>query len=596
MVGVVLATARYLAERYFYELLILLGAGIGSYLCTVHYIPRVAPILFDRNLYGMDINKSLPSERAALREKKGKKKYADLTAKEKEVFIPESLGIVAGVVYLSVLLLLAVCLQVDVVDFSVPIASISVMLLLGFVDDVLEMRWGHKILLSALGTLPLALSFDKNSSTVAIPQPVLEFFLKILPSFVQKGFLLLNQNTENNTIDTLHSFPPHSDHLSPSGISSSQLGSPVILKSSGEELEMIAPLKSSFSFFLFGWWNSIVSLYDNIPFLLAPQCHYLQPKMMIVKTESSAFLLDKTSLTNGTEFDAIVAPFWNDAANIGGRTVSSSSGTVPAQCLFYLGPFYLLYIAMLCIFCTNSINILAGVNGIEVGQSIIIAIASLIYNVLQYRQDVEVFPAEPHSVNASLLMKMGIDSSDVWNKSLTSPHLDKVTVSFSLHSREEREQRAAYRLHAMMILVPFIGVSLALWRFNRYPSRVFVGDSYTYFSGAVLAVACISGHYSKTLLLFFVPQFINFFISLPQLLGFIYCPPHRVPRWNPKTNKLTSSGNFTFLNAILFFFSGKDGMSESTLTKVALLIQALFCLLGFAVRFGLSSWFYVYVD
>jgi UDP-N-acetylglucosamine--dolichyl-phosphate N-acetylglucosaminephosphotransferase len=66
---------------------------------------------------------------------------------------------------------------------------------------------------------------------------------------------------------------------------------------------------------------------------------------------------------------------------------------------------------------------------------------------------------------------------------------------------------------------------------NRYPSRVFVGDTYTYFAGMTLAVTGILGHFSKTLMLFFIPQFINFFISLPQLFGFIPCPRHRLPKY-----------------------------------------------------------------
>lgn len=40
-----------------------------------------------------------------------------------------------------------------------------------------------------------------------------------------------------------------------------------------------------------------------------------------------------------------------------------------------LGPLYYLYMALLSTFSTNSINILAGVNGIEVSQSLIIAIS-----------------------------------------------------------------------------------------------------------------------------------------------------------------------------------------------------------------------------
>jgi UDP-N-acetylglucosamine--dolichyl-phosphate N-acetylglucosaminephosphotransferase len=40
----------------------------------------------------------------------------------------------------------------------------------------------------------------------------------------------------------------------------------------------------------------------------------------------------------------------------------------------------------------------------------------------------------------------------------------------------------------------------------RYPSKVFVGDTFTYFAGMTIAVAGILGHFSETLLLFLVPQ------------------------------------------------------------------------------------------
>ena len=38
---------------------------------------------------------------------------------------------------------------------------------------------------------------------------------------------------------------------------------------------------------------------------------------------------------------------------------------------------------MLAVFCTNAINILAGINGLEVGQSVIIAFSVLILNVIE---------------------------------------------------------------------------------------------------------------------------------------------------------------------------------------------------------------------
>lgn len=36
----------------------------------------------------------------------------------------------------------------------------------------------------------------------------------------------------------------------------------------------------------------------------------------------------------------------------------------------YTGPLYYVYMGMLAVFCTNAINILAGVNGLESGQSV----------------------------------------------------------------------------------------------------------------------------------------------------------------------------------------------------------------------------------
>lgn len=63
------------------------------------------------------------------------------------------------------------------------------------------------------------------------------------------------------------------------------------------------------------------------------------------------------------------------------------------------------------------------------------------------------------------------------------------------------------------------------------PSRqVFVGDTFTYFAGMALAVAGILGHFSETLLMFFIPQIINFVYSLPQLFKIVPCPRHRLPR------------------------------------------------------------------
>ena len=57
--------------------------------------------------------------------------------------------------------------------------------------------------------------------------------------------------------------------------------------------------------------------------------------------------------------------------------------------LFYLfvisfsGIFYYVYMGMLAVFCTNAINILSGINGLEAGQSLIIGVSVLIFNFIE---------------------------------------------------------------------------------------------------------------------------------------------------------------------------------------------------------------------
>ncbi|TVY86149.1 UDP-N-acetylglucosamine--dolichyl-phosphate N-acetylglucosaminephosphotransferase [Lachnellula willkommii] len=160
--------------------------------------------------------------------------------------------------------------------------------------------------------------------------------------------------------------------------------------------------------------------------------------------------------------------------------------------LLQLGILYYFYMFAVAIFCPNSINILAGVNGIEVSQSLVIAIL-LVLNDCYY-----LLVPYPHPA---------VDS-----------HL------FSLY-----------------MLLPFIGVSLALWCHNWYPSKVFVGDTYCYFAGMVFAVVGILGHFSKTLLLLFIPQIFNFLYSAPQLFRIVPCPRHRMPRFNARTGLLECS-------------------------------------------------------
>jgi UDP-N-acetylglucosamine--dolichyl-phosphate N-acetylglucosaminephosphotransferase len=213
-----------------------------------------------------------------------------------------------------------------------------------------------------------------------------------------------------------------------------------------------------------------------------------------------------------------------------------------------LGIFYLVYMGLLAVFCTNAINIFAGINGLEVGQSYIIGCAVLFHNLVEIQ-------------------------------------------SGSL-SRENH-------VFSAMIMFSFLGVTLALLRHNWFPASVFVGDTYCYFAGMTFAVVGILGHFSKTLLLFFIPQLINFLYSIPQLFKLVPCPKHRLPKFNAKTERMepstitisTGKGNRERVNMTLInlFLQLLGPISEEVLCIVLLTFQVICCSLGLYFRYNLAQ-------
>ena len=207
--------------------------------------------------------------------------------------------------------------------------------------------------------------------------------------------------------------------------------------------------------------------------------------------------------------------------------------------LLNLGPIYQLYMVMLTIFCTNSINILAGVNGLEAGQTFIIACAVLCHNLTE-------------------LARLGAEHVAARDGHLFSAYL----------------------------MLPLATTTLGLLVFNWYPSQVFVGDTFTYFAGMSIAVAGILGHQGETLLLFLIPQIFNFLYSVPQLFKLVPCPRHRLPTYDPATNLLHATPNWNLVNLMLQVF-GPCG--EKQLCIRILGLQALSCIIAFVCRHLLTG-------
>lgn len=243
-------------------------------------------------------------------------------------------------------------------------------------------------------------------------------------------------------------------------------------------------------------------------------------------------------------------------ASLFGGSLDASSGAVD------LGLAYKIYMVLLAVFCTNAINIYAGVNGLECGQTYVIACAVLAMNAIELAR-----AGDP-------------DVGSSWPEA-TKNHIFSVTV-----------------------MLPFAATTLALLKSNWFPAAIFVGDTYTNYAGMTLAVVAILGHFPLMLMLLMLPQLINFFLSVPQLFGMRPCPRHRLPSYDPISGKVSASRindrknivprdsdgyNLTLINAILLVCGP---LTEPALTSILLLLQLLTCAFGLGLRFALVGHIY----
>jgi len=237
-----------------------------------------------------------------------------------------------------------------------------------------------------------------------------------------------------------------------------------------------------------------------------------------------------------------------------------------------LGILFYVFLLLLTIFSTHAINIYAGVNGLEVGQSVVISASIVILNLVQLNGEFR-----------------------------------------------------SCQMQSLQLMLPFLAVSVALMRLNWWPSKVFVGDTYAYFAGGALATASIVGHFSKTMVLLLIPQFLNFLYGMPQLFRLIECPRHRMPAFDSATGfvknsycevvpaKLSSAGKLVFwvfktfrlvdlkessepgswkmsnLTLINFFLFKFGPMREDKLCFGLLMLQVLCAAFAFMIRFGAAG-------
>jgi UDP-N-acetylglucosamine--dolichyl-phosphate N-acetylglucosaminephosphotransferase len=156
--------------------------------------------------------------------------------------------------------------------------------------------------------------------------------------------------------------------------------------------------------------------------------------------------------------------------SLGRPTISTPFGVLDFALfgLFGLLFFYAIVVPFIVTACANAVNMLAGLNGLEAGSTLIIALALTMLSL-----------------------------------------------------REGKNE-------GLIILVPFLGALVAFLYFNKYPSRVFPGDVGTFGMGTVIASVAMLAHLERAVFVMFLPHTINaalFFIG--KLKG--AAPPREAP-------------------------------------------------------------------
>ena len=132
-------------------------------------------------------------------------------------------------------------------------------------------------------------------------------------------------------------------------------------------------------------------------------------------------------------------------------------------------------------------------------------------------------------------------------------------------------------LSAIMIFSALLGASLALFYYNRYPARVFVGDTGSLAFGAAIGAGVIIGNIEFFGLICIIPAFYEFFATvwygpIKKIERKDFCMDPVITNDNPsKLKSPKGAEKFTLAYLIL----GKKSMTEKNLVRVMLSLYAI---------------------
>uniref|UniRef100_A0A5K3EL83 UDP-N-acetylglucosamine--dolichyl-phosphate N-acetylglucosaminephosphotransferase n=1 Tax=Mesocestoides corti TaxID=53468 RepID=A0A5K3EL83_MESCO len=180
--------SRFPFDQYALELCVIGSMTIASFFLTKSLIKSFGGIFIKAGLHGVDMNKA------------------------NKPILPEAQGVIAAAVYLNCMFLFiplpfrkhilnsihwynrvshfyvssqtplsnddilaeqAVLFKTRLIPFLAALLSICCMIFLGFADDVLNLRWRHKLVLPSISSLPLLMVHVANLETTHIAVPLL---------------------------------------------------------------------------------------------------------------------------------------------------------------------------------------------------------------------------------------------------------------------------------------------------------------------------------------------------------------------------------------------------------------------------------------
>ncbi len=129
---------------------------------------------------------------------------------------------------------------------------------------------------------------------------------------------------------------------------------------------------------------------------------------------------------------------------------------------------------------------------------------------------------------------------------------------------------------SLILLFPLLGALIAFLWFNRYPARIFPGDTLTLFVGATIACAAIVGDIKTIGALLFIPMIIEFFLKLRgHFKGENYGTPD-------KEGYLTYEGD---IESLTHFIMKKKRIKEPRLVMILWGIEGILCAVILSLAF-----------